>query len=334
MSLYNEGELQAAIADGERKLAVKRQQRRNEKRRFIATVIALAVVLPLCVVAGAVAARAPSAPSLVVTWPKPKVRQVLAPGQTLLARSGQPFSISVTDEENWYVTWEAAGVESGGREFTWAPTESTGELIANCHPIANDWKRFFTRLWPTRRISLKTVSARKTGDYGRILEAGSQGAWVYPHIFAAGTVSFDERALPLLASAIPLIPVSELSNQLATTHEEPTPRLWQIVADFEGHPSAPNAPSNGTFASLHATDLESALPTIAAQIVKAAPDASVKFILRFDKDPKEGILRLAFDGKAERRAWVRRPGESAGGPFTGWEGGEDKTKLLPSLPGR
>ncbi|HEX8465408.1 MAG TPA: hypothetical protein VF627_12400 [Abditibacterium sp.] len=332
MSLYNEGELQAAIADGERKLAIKRQQRRQQKKRLMLFCLALCVLVPFCIVAGAVASRAPSAPSLVVTWPKPKVRQVLAPGQTLLARAGQPFAIEVTDAENWNVTWKAADIESGGDEFNWAPSGATGELLASCRPVTQGWQRFFAWTWPTREIALKTLAAQNVGDYGRIVEAGASGAWVYPHIFASGTVRFDERTLPLLASAIPLVPRNELSHQLAGVSGGPTPRLWQIVADFEGRTDAAQSALDGTFAALHSPDVATALPRIAANIIETAPDASLKFVLRLDKDVPEGIVRLAFDGKRERRAWVRRAGEAAGGPFTGWENGAAAPGLPPSLP--
>ena len=333
MSLYDEGELQASIADGERKLAMKRQQKRHDQKRLLALGAILAFAIPLCVVSGIVAGRAPSAPSLIVTWPKPKVRQVLAPGQTILAREGQPFSVEVTGSENWQVTWSAAGIESGGGEFTWAPAEAKSELVARCKPITEGWQKFFAWTWPRRDVSLRAVAAQKVGDYGRALENGSEGAWVYPHVFAAGSARFDERALPLLASAIPLVPSSQLAENLAQVEPNPTPQLWQIVGDFEGNSDAPRAGSiDGTFASFYSPDLENALLPIAAHIVKTAPDASVKFVLRLDKDPKEGILRLAFDGKRERRAWVRREGETAGGPLTGWEEGEAKGNLLPSLP--
>lgn len=329
MAPYNEGELQQSIEAGERKLALKRQQRRRQTRLLWIGAAVLAVLVPLGVVAGIAASRAPTAPSLVVTWPKPKVRQVLAPGQTLLARAGQPFAVSVTDSEKWNVTWKAAGVESGGSEFSWAPAGESGDLVAQCRPVASGWQTWFSWLWPRRDIALKTASARKIGDYGRVVDAGAEGVWVYPHIFASEKVSFDERALPLLAAAIELVPRNALSNQLASASSRVTPRLWQIVGDFEGK----NAPSQaGTFASLQAPNLKTALPAIASRIVKTAPQSSVKFVLRLDKDPHEGILRLDFDGKRERRAWVRRTGQSAGEPLPNWENEGAGTNLLPSLP--
>lgn len=334
--LYNEGELQAAIADGERKLALKRQQRVQEKRRFVVLCVVLSILVPLSLMAGIVAAGAPSAPSLVVTWPKPKVRQVLAPGQTVLARAGQPFTVGVTNPENWQVTWKAAGIESESTAFPWGPTDEKSALIATCRAKVTGWRSYFAWTWPRREISLQATSARKVGDYGRALDAGSSGVWVYPYVFATSNVQFDERALPLLASAISQLPGADLSEKLSTIATKPTSSLWQIVADFEGTtPATPSDEvSDSTFAILHAPDIETSLPQIAGNIVKTTPEASVKFVLRLDKDPAEGILRLAFDGKQERRAWVRRAGESAGGPFTGWEDGDATPNLPPTLPQR
>jgi hypothetical protein len=334
--LYNEGELQAAIADGERKLALKRQQRVQEKRRLVVLCVVLALLVPFCIAAGIAAAGAPSAPSLVVTWPKPKVKQVLAPGQTILARDGQPFSVQVTNPEKWDVTWKAAGIESAGLTFPWAPAEEKSTLVASCKAKTSSWMRHFAWTWPRREISLQATSARSIGNYTHALDAGSAGVWVYPHVFATGSVQFDERALPLLASGISLVPQNDLSSQLASVTDKPTPQLWQLVADFEGRSSTTPSEevSDSTFATLHSPDIESSLPLIAGGIVKSSPDASVKFILRLDKDPAEGIIRIAFDGKQERRAWVRRAGESAGGPFTGWEDGDVTPSLPPTLPQR
>ncbi|PQV63828.1 hypothetical protein B1R32_10832 [Abditibacterium utsteinense] len=335
--IYDQNELKTAIEDGERKLAVKRQQRRSRKRHLVILAALLGILVPFALVAGVVASHAPSAPLFVVTWPKPKVRQVLAPGQTILARAGQPFSLEVTNSENWEVMWKAAGVESGGDEFSWAPANEKSELAASCRFKANGWQQFFAWTWPRREITLQTVAARKIGDYGRVVDARG-GAWIYPHVFAVGTIRFDERALPLLAKAISATPKSELASELAVTSETPTAPLWEIVSNFD--PSSPAKTValssaravDGTFAVLRAADMQNSLPQIASSIVKSAPNASVKFVLRLDQKPIVGILRLAFDGKSERRAWVRRPGESAGGPLTGWEEGVAQTNLLPDMP--
>ena len=333
--IYDQNELQTAIEEGERKLARKRQQRRNQKRLLIFGAVVLALLIPYGLVAAIVAARAPKAPLLVVTWPKPKVRQVLAPNQTLLSRAGQPFLLEVTSPENWNVKWIAAGVESPASEFNWAPQGEKSQLKASCRFRASGWQQFFAWAIPRREIAVQTVAARKIGDYGRLVDAGG-GAWIYPHVFARKTARFDERALPLLAQSVEAAPQNALSSQLAITSEAATPPLWEIVPSFES--AFPNRsvsiadPFNGTFAILRAPDVQNALPPIASCIVQSAPDASVKFVLRLDQKPAAGVLRLAFDGKRERRAWVKRPGESEGGPLTGWEEGTSQVNLLPAMP--
>lgn len=331
--IYDQNELQTSIEEGERKLAMLRQQRRAQKKQLIFGAVLLGVLVPIGIVVGIMAGRAPGAPLLVVTWPKPKIRQVLAPTQTVLARAGQPFSVEVTSPENWDVKWHAPGIESGGSELSWAPAKEGGELVASCRARPGGWQSLFSWLWPRREVVLTAIAARKIGDYGRAVDAG-QGTWLYPHIFATGKVSFDERALPALALATQNLPQPSLAGQLAPVAEAPTPPSWNIVADFDG--SAAKAfvdpRQNGTFASFRLGDLENTLPKVAGQIAQKSSDASIKFVVRLDKKPPQGTLRLAFDGKGERRAWVRRAGESAGGPLTGWEGGEEKPGLLPSLP--
>lgn len=332
--IYDQNELQSAIEDGERKLATRRQQRRRQKKQLIFGAVLLGVLVPFAIVAGIASGRAPRAPLLVVTWPKPKIRQVLAPGQVVLARAGQPFTVEVTNPENWDVKWRAAGLESGGSELSWAPApEKSAQLTAICRARAGGWQSLWAWTWPRRDVALQAIAARKIGDYGRALDAGA-GTWVYPHIFGVGKVSFDERALPALALATQDLPQTLLAGQLAPVADAPASQNWDIVADFAG--AAPKTfadpRENGTFARLRAGEIETLLPRIAGDIARKSPTASVKFVLRLDQKPPQGVLRLAFDGKGERRAWVRRAGESAGGPFTGWEGESPKPTLLPSLP--
>ncbi len=339
--IYDQNELQTAIEEGERKLAIKRQQRRNQKRNLILGAVIVGILIPFGIAAGVVASQAPPAPLLVVTWPKPKIRQVLSPNQTLLARAGQPFSLEVTNPENWDVKWNAAGIESPAAEFAWAPQGEKSQLTASCRFKASGWQRFFAWTWPRREITVQTIAAKKIGDYGRIVDArivaARDGVWIYPHVLALGIARFDERALPLLAGSLQAVPRSALASQLAVTSGAATPPLWEIVPDFEADLGAARAvPAatafDGTFAALRAPDVQNTLPPIASGILKSAPDTSVKFVLRLDKKPAAGILRLAFDGKNERRAWVRRPGESAGSPLTGWEEGVAQTNLLPAIP--
>ena len=202
-----------------------------------------------------------------------------------------------------------------------APPKEPDKLKAVCEPRTTGWESYFSFLWPTREVAISSASAQSGGNYARQITTGTNGVWIFPHVFAAGNVSWDERTLPLMASAADLLPDTKLQTETAPLRA-PTDRRfvahrlqlrWRNRRAFE---------PNGTFASFHAPDVENSLPLIAARIVKQAPQASIKFVLRLDKDPNQGIIRIAFDGKRERQAWVRRAGEGKGQPFTGWEDGE------------
>lgn len=334
--LYDENDLESAIASGERRLARARQRQRRARRTVFWALLAAAIGIPIAIAAGVATNRAPDAPFLVVTWPKPKIPQTLASGQTVLMRQGQPLMVTVTNANDWEINWRAGEVSDSGEDFTWSPTPEKRALNAICKPRARDWTSYFAFLWPRRDLNLSAAFAKR-GDEGnayfRSLNADEKGVWVFPHIQAVGNVQWDERALPHLGTAISLVPKSALAGELASIAKEPTSRLWQLVNDFDGNTDKLSEKS--TFASLQAPDLENLLPTIAAHLVKTAPEASVKFIVRLDKDPQQGIVRLAFDGKRERKAWIRRAGQKAGVPFVGWENGEFRGSpplALPEVP--
>ena len=237
----------------------------------------------------------------------------------MLARGGQPFDVAVTHPESWDVTWKSGSAEQKEGAFKWAPTEGTGQLTALCHARSSGWESYFSFLWPDRAVSIQSTTAKSAGNYARSLTTGASGAWVFPHVFAQGAVAWDERALSLLAESAELLPETKLNTQMAPLRAQPNEDLWRLVSNFDGSTDAPS--ENGTFASFHGADLENALPLIASRMVKSAPDASIKFILRFDRDPAQGIVRIAYDGKRERKAWIRRKGDAAGTPLTGWEDG-------------
>ena len=328
VELYDDQQYQISGEASERRLAAARVRARRWRRARALGIGLVALTLPVLVLALVTAARAPGSPYLIVTWPKPKIPQVLASDQTVLARVGQPFDVAVTNAEKWDITWKSGSAEQKEGVFKWAPAESAGRLVAVCHPRASGWASYFSFLWPDREVSLKSVGAKSGGNYARQLTTGESGVWVFPHIFAAGAVAWDERALSTMGEAAETLPENKLNNQMASLRAQPTEGLWRLVSNFEGESALPS--ENGTFASFHAPDLENSLPTVAARIVKIAPDASVKWVLRLDRDPAMGIVRVAYDGKRERKAWIRRKGEAAGTPFTGWENGEFAPKA-PTL---
>ena len=330
VELYDDQQYQISGEASSRRLAAARQRARR-RRRLRAIGIVVATLLATGLVASAIAAaRAPDAPFLIVTWPKPKVAQVVGPSQTVLGRGGQPFEVGITNPEDWQVTWKSGAAQQKEGTFKWAPTEGSGELKVSCHPVAQGWERYFGFLWPDREVSLASVTAKSGGNYARQITTGADGVWVFPHIFALGAVSWDERALPLLGQAAEQLPQNALDSKMAPLRAQPTAGLWQLVSNFDGGADLPS--ENGTFASFHGPDIENSLPQIAARMVKIAPDASIKFVLRLDRDPSQGIVRVDFDGKRERKGWIRQKGQAAGQPFTGWENGNytpEAPKLTP-----
>ena len=331
VELYDDQQYQISSEASERRLAAARARARNLRRVRAVGIALLALALPIAIAAVVVAARAPGSPFLIVTWPKPKVPQVLAPAQTVLARGGQPFDVGITNPENWDVTWKSGGAQQKAGNFKWAPAEGTGQLTALCEPRTTGWESYFSFLWPDREVSISSATAKSGGNYARQITTDTQGVWVFPHIFAVGAVAWDERALPLMADAADLLPETALNTKMAPLRAQPTEGLWRLVSNFEGDVDLPA--TNGTFASFHAPDIENSLPLIASRIVKKAPEASVKFVLRLDRDPQQGILRIAFDGKRERQAWIRRKGDAAGQPFTGWEDGNFTPKAPTAAAG-
>ena len=331
--IYDENEFELSQQKSAQRLARARQRKRRSRRILLGLAVLAVIIVPVFIAAGVASTQAPGAPFLVVTWPNPKIQQTLADSQTVLMRQGQPLMVTVTSAADWNIEWRAGEVKNSGNNFTWSPTPQTSTLKANCTAIVSGWKSYFSFLWPQRELSVNATFAQSSdgaNPYARSLVADEKGVWVFPHIQAVGHVAWDERALPPLAMAIPLLPKSELSSELASVSKTPTSRLWQLVSDFDGATDKPS--KSGTFASLQASDLENALPMVAAHIVKTVPAASVKFIVRLDKDPQEGIVRLDFDGKRERKSWIRRAGQSAGVPFTGWENGDFQGSAPLALP--
>ncbi len=328
VELYDDQQYQISGEASSRRLAAARARARNWRRLRALGLVVAALAIPLLIAAGVAAARAPRAPFLVVTWPKPKVPQVIAPAQTVLARGGQPFDVAVTQPDKWDVTWKSGSAQQKEGAFKWAPTEGDGQLTALCQPRASGWESYFRFLWPDRAVEIQSTTAQSSGNYARTLTTGASGVWVFPHVFAQGALAWDERALSLMAESADLLPETKLNTQMAPLRAQPNEGLWRLVSNFDGTTDAPA--ENGTFASFHGADLENSLPLIAARMVKNAPDASIKWVLRFDRDPAQGIVRIAYDGKRERKAWIRRQGEAAGTPFTGWENG-DFTPKAPKI---
>ncbi len=327
MSSLDETALKESLEASTRRREAARRRRQQQGQKTVLAAIALAVVVPFCLLMGLAGARAPRAPYLAVNWPKPESLQVMDSGQNVLFREGQPLSVSVTDPTAWIVSWKAPGLETTGLAVNFAPTDGNSALTASCRPVAHGVWRFFRFMWPKPRLSLQTRAPRRDGMYERAIDQVSGGVWLGPNIYASGPAGWDERALVLLGRLNVLVP-DAANNPIQRT---PTAPIWRVAGDFAGDTTKP-ARDGATYAVLQAGDLENLMPRLANKVLQLAPDVSLKFVVRLDKSPQVGIIRLAFDGKKERRAWVRRAGEASGGPLIGWINSERPGNLPPAMP--
>jgi hypothetical protein len=182
-------------------------------------------------------------------------------------------------------------------------------------------------LWPTHELVLNGRSAERVDQFRRRITPPPGGIWVFPHILAGSPVSWDERALPLLLQVTPL--------QTQPQSTKPEASWWSLRPSFEG--AMANDGSTyallSTFKFVDDFDAVADLTQVARSLAGAKPDASIKFIVRLDRTPAQGIIRLAFDGKGERAAWVKRPGEATGGPLDLEQAEPNGEQLEPTLPG-
>ncbi len=329
--IYDEDALKQSIEAGERRLANLKQATRKRKKWQIGFFVVLGIAVPLALAAYVASKRVPGVPHFVVTWPQSKTTQSVASGQTVLAREGQPFDVAVSESPKWDVTWSSSNASQSGESFSWAPQKGGELLLARCRARNTDWTAYFSAVVPPRDLSLGSVAPDANDGFRRTVSLPGKGAWIFPSVQAVGNVGWDERALPPLSAAASVVPNALLSQKLDAVNETSAPALWQIVSNFDGDVKTP-AEDGATYALLRSPDLETMMPQIGAKLVQLAPDASIKWILRLDKDVPEGVIRLSFDDKRQRQAWVKRKGSSAGTPVVGWENGQWKGVVTPEVP--
>lgn len=239
----------------------------------------------------------PSAPSLVIIWPNANQPQRAVSGSLLLGREGQSFTITVPNPDAWRLQWVTSDTIAQGQNMVWQPTQDGAILTAHCHSVATGWKRLVTWLWPERQVTLQSRLATSISGRRYKITPPRGGLWLFPFIRAEVPIAWDEHALPFLLTA-PQPPTA--SNGLS-------PLLWTIVPSFNG--AAPTAGDTGTYAKFLGAHPETVVPTLARQIARAEPKASIRFLISLGgdaKQPGEGILRLAFDGKGEHSGWIKR----------------------------
>lgn len=300
---FSPARLKASLLRSEQRRATARARRYRQWR----VVAGLVAVLALCsFLLWRVAAErhgGPVAPALVVIWPKTKFRQQVGSGAIVLGRVGQSFTITVPNPDHWRLQWATSDTLAQGASTLWQPTRDGATLTARCRPVVSGWGHWVAWLWPERQVTVQSRLATSIGGRRYKITPPSGGLWLFPFVRAAVPVTWDEHALPSLLQA-PL-PVSHADGS--------SPLLWMIVPSFSG--TTPAAGDSGTYAKFLGAQPEKDLPHLARQIATAAPTASIKFIINLSRDarqPSEGVLRLAFDGKGEREGWLKRPDGTMG----------------------
>lgn len=313
-------EISASLRRSRQRLALARRRRR---RHLLGC---LALILPVAGFFFALHFRrqAPAPPNLLVKWPKPQRTQELPGGSLVLARPGSPFTITITEANHWQVTWANADLHSRGPEVQWQPSGDEAELRAYCRAIAVGWRRYFSWLWPLRRVDLYAVWPSKSG--GPLWEVkAARSVWLTWRVRAAASrsapVAWDERALPRLLQVTP-------PRLLSAPAASP---LWEIVPSF-GPPRA--AQDIGTYA--RPPDLDTAgFVRVTRQLARAHPRASFKLVLVSTPGTKPGLLRVAFDNQAGRAGWIAGPSRGdTGAVLEWWEPQHTFPPLAPSLPPR
>jgi len=329
MAILDDAVFKQSLEASERRLAKARARRELEVRRF-KLFAGSGLVLLVVVVTVAFARRtAPAPPLLLARWPQSPDSQVLSNGSTLVLRPGQSINVTVTpDAAHWSLDWSAGKKQSSGAAIQWSPAQIKDTLRVRCRARASGLTHLVAWLWPTREIALHGIRAESADQFRRRIKPPAGGIWVFPHILANAPVSWDERALPLLLDATPL--------QTQPPSSKPEASWWSLRRSFD----TAVADDGSTYALLSTfkfdDDFDAVLDltAVARAVAKAAPEASIKFTVRLDRRPAQGIVRLALDGKGERAAWVKRPGEAAGGPWE-WDRPDMEGKSLePTLPSK
>lgn len=338
----------ASLGRSKDRLASARQRRTRQRRGLWFWVMLLAGVV------GAwqfVATTAPPPPILLVTWPKPKIHQAVTDGSTLLARRGSSFEVMVSNPARWQVQWADGNTQGSGNKWTWKLTDKKSTLTATCRAAEQGWRQIAAFFWPARELKLHAQAASPMGNFRYSITPPKGGLWLYPLIYAKAPVSWDERALQLISA--PILPALEgtlalavprssravvttvsTSGEQSDADKTPSPDqpMWWLVPSFSPDPKAKNDKADiGTYAKLNSRQPEDDMLRLAPILAEQRPESSLKFMVRLDSRPPQGVIRIAFDGKRERKGWIRQPGEP-NGPLIWDEDADSGPAIAPSLP--
>ena len=311
----------AHVGRSQQRIAVARQRKRRSSRWFWLLIFLL--------IAGTVSYvwvrdSAPEKPGLIVRWANPQMEQRVSSGSTLLLRRGNAFRVLLTDSSGWTVLWQDGTTQKTADDFRWQPTAKS-ILTARCRAKATGWKSFVSWFWPQPELTLTALPAEPIGDSRFQITPPEGGIWLYPFIYAKTQVTWDEASLNLLSKPVKtalsgtlqisspaLAPPPDSGTNLLgekVGQVGPDKPLWWIVPSFDSTGTKPRpANDTGTYAKLNSRQPLDDMKIVAILIAQEKPQASYRYVARLDAKPPEAILRIANNGKGDRKAWIKKPG--------------------------
>ncbi len=319
-----------------RELSRARRQRQGRNRKIGAL---LFVVLLIAFLRW----HSPQAPGLVVAWPNSQKwgSATLENGATVVIRAGQPFVVSLSNPNDWDVSWHYTGVTGEGLPITWPAAGSVDKLELHCHARPRGWQKWVSWLWPTRQLFLQGTAPVALSDR-RFVVVPLPGAPIRlsSRVVATHEVSpearWDERALPLLEEAARdaktlsvgatwTIVTAPSQRSLVGQSSTRTPLRSADAANAPGMSSTPD--DTATYAILSPESFRDATQSLTecAQIIALrAPQTSIKWLAREKPtgDQPRAVLWLDFKpivaAKTTRHRRRHHQSDTSIGARSGW----------------
>lgn len=346
---------------------LERAQDRAKRQKRTALLVG-GVVAAVAVVFGLAASvkREPKAPpKVVVTWPSPHkygkrtfvpqpVSDEVSSLGRVLARPGQPFTVSLVNPIAWDVTLVTASGKAPGATGRWSPAKDEALKIF-IRPAVTGWRKAFAWMTPKTELRLDASVPRKLDPNRRAVapvaapdKAGANSEavlWLSSNVAGSGDAksdaTWDERAIPLLEAAGSAVPYSGPKPGPGRSMPLPPPAAprWNLVDGFGDRRTKGD---DGSYFALDgpealSEDAPIVMTKLARQIAARAPKASIKWIVAdAGSADARATIRLEFDDSGARGGWVKKSGETQATPLRWWNAklGETNIRnpLSPSMP--
>lgn len=322
----------------------------------------LLALLAMFAAASSLRGTPPPPPRIVLNWPSPEKfgkrvfsgtgrEEVVHLGEVMLRR-GQPFKVSLQNVSDWHATFVAGASPPQTTSFTWRPAADGETLKIFAQPVANGWRKLVA--WTQRKVELRLIAREAHSlDANRRSLALPEGTttravWLSQNVAAFGvggksgpTVTWDQRAIPLLERAAQAIPYRGPQPGPGRSMPLPPPKAprWIVQQAFDNKPVPGDT---GSYFALNAADaldddVVITMTKLSRHIAARAPSANIKWIVKEPGSPDAwAALRLEFDGSGARGGWVKNIGETEASPLRWWSRNlgetEIRERLAPSLP--